>query len=220
MNLKAELPTSLGTPEKVDIKALAHFLSPTLLPVPPTESLEDSNTIVSEISEQALGFALFGWQAESERGLELASCNACFRRLGLWLFVPRPDPGSPTGEKEAVVNRLDLVQEHRSYCPWINASAQSGGTKSSVIEDGAKELRGWEMVLRVVENLQYTHNVEDDSLVTLGRPMSASTDLDRAVKDAKDQERFAKFKKLKKAFTIKRVKRVGKENVERPSTAG
>ena len=220
VNLKADLPTSLRTPENIDIEALARLLSPTLLSAPSIEPSEDSQTIVSEINQRALKFALFGWQAESERGLELATCNACFRRLGLWLFVPRPDPGSPSGEKEAVVNRLDLVQEHRSYCPWINASAQSGGLKPSVIDDQAKELAGWEMVLRVIENLQYTQPPENDSLVTLGRPMSASTDLDRAAKDAKDQERFAKFKKLKKAFTIKKVKRVEKEIVVRPSTAG
>ena len=221
MNLKAELPTSLRTPEKIDIKALAQSLSSTLHPAQSAEPSEDpSITIVTEINERALQFALFGWQAESERGLELATCNACFRRLGLWLFVPRPDPGSPSGEKEAVVNRLDLVQEHRSYCPWSNPTTQSGGVKSSVIDDEAKELAGWEMVLRVAENLQYTQNLEIDSLLTLGRPLGASTNLDRAAKDAKDQERFAKFKKLKKAFTIKRAKRVGKENVVRPSTAG
>lgn len=219
--MKADLPTSFRTPGTVEIKALAQSLSSTLLPASSaemTESAEDSNTIISGINERALNFALFGWQAECERGLELATCHACFRRLGLWLFVPRPDPESPSGEKEAVVDRLDLVQEHRSYCPWSSASVQSGGVKSSVIDDEAKELAGWEMVIRVVKNLQYTQNLDDT--LTLGRPLSANTNLDRAAKDAKDQERFAKFKKLKKAFTIKKVKRAGKENVGRPSTAG
>lgn len=220
-NLNAELPTSFRTPENIDIKALAQSLSSTILPTSSAdtvESAEDSNTIVSDINERVLHFALFGWQAESERGLELATCNACFRRLGLWLFVPRPDPESPSGEKEAVVDRLDLVHEHRSYCPWSNPSVQSGGTKSSVVDGEAKELAGWEMVIRVVQNLKYTQNLED-SLIQ-GRPLSASTNLDRAAKEAKDQERFAKFKKLKRAFTIKKVKRSGKENVGRPGTAG
>ena len=52
--------------------------------------------------------------------------------------------------------RLDLVGEHRDYCPWIDAVSQNGpagtnaGQKS--LQDKEKEKPGWEVLAKVVLN--------------------------------------------------------------------
>ena len=207
VNMNVELPTTLRMPEDIDFEAIRKQLLPLLLhQASPQASLETPATAM-EINELALKFALFGWEAETDSKLNLATCSACFRRLGLWLFVPRPDPNNPSESREPIVNRLDLIEEHRLYCPWINGSSQSGVTTSKTEDTLSPEPTGWEMLLIVVRNAQ--HFESDDAVPDT----SGSPGTDKAGQDTKDQERWAKLKKLKQAFRVKRVKKAGKENV-------
>ena len=114
------------------------------------------------------------------------------------------------------MTRLDVVAEHRDYCPWINAESQGQGHTS-----GAEP--GWKILLRVVHNASASRRNELAPIMS--RPASASGTGDgdasdvasmlstaetRAERDEKDKERFAKLKRLKKAFTVKGSKRLGK----------
>lgn len=60
----------------------------------------------------------------------LLFCPLCQRRIGLWAFVPSPQTnGTPTplpsgpslaGETSSLPRRqLDVLKEHRSYCPYV-----------------------------------------------------------------------------------------------------
>lgn len=60
----------------------------------------------------------------------LLFCPLCQRRIGLWAFVPSPQTnGTPTplpsgpslaGETSSQLRRqLDVLKEHRSYCPYV-----------------------------------------------------------------------------------------------------
>ncbi|PSR79015.1 hypothetical protein PHLCEN_2v7202 [Hermanssonia centrifuga] len=60
----------------------------------------------------------------------LLFCPLCQRRVGLWAFLPNPHgPGEPTplpsgpslaGESQTQPRRrLDVLKEHRSYCPYV-----------------------------------------------------------------------------------------------------
>lgn len=126
------------------------------------------------------------------------------------------------------MDRLDVVAEHRDYCPWINTLSQNGARRTSL--DG---LAGWEALLRAVDAsvLHKRHESED------ARPLTART-LDtgaggevasvagseamgeegRAGRDERDRERWAKLKRLKQAFHVKRRK--GKEGAVVGKAAG
>ncbi|KAF7791200.1 hypothetical protein EIP86_002213 [Pleurotus ostreatoroseus] len=59
----------------------------------------------------------------------LLFCPLCQRRVGLWAFLPNPNtaeqpplPSGPSlaGESQAQPRRqLDILKEHRSYCPYV-----------------------------------------------------------------------------------------------------
>jgi len=76
----------------------------------------------TEIKESAFILALFGWANEEPSIPTLLTCSACFRRLGLWLF--KHPMGGSTGGGDAMVCRLDVIGEHRDYCPWVNKESQ------------------------------------------------------------------------------------------------
>lgn len=54
----------------------------------------------------------------------MLQCKMCQRRIGLWAFTPpattdSPDsPYQPNGARPAQ-RQLDLIREHRSYCPYV-----------------------------------------------------------------------------------------------------
>ena len=227
VSMSAELPTNIRRPEGYDIRALSSQLSQFL-----HQSTPHSNgTSPPMINEEALSLALFGWEAEYGHMAGIACCNACFRRLGFWLFRPRSRADSGLGDQEAIVSCLDVETEHREYCPWINGSVQNDGLKPAEGDLEMPKLSGWETLEQVVRNMQNPRRglmppppvpgaKDDDAASEVGSVVSEKNGVEkRAARDEKDRERWAKLKKLKKAFSVKRVKSKG-ENVERPSTSG
>jgi len=111
-------------------------------------------------------------------------CSLCQRRLGLWSFTPRgsssphladlPDndnasmdslaaaaPGttSTSGTAAGTSRSLDVLKEHRSFCPYVVRSTplpplpslsppSTKGKKGGVAEDALVE--GWKAVVNVV----------------------------------------------------------------------
>ena len=191
-----------------------------------------------EVRRRAFGFALIGWNGRPESNLggnKIVDCSACFRRLGMWLWLPRPRPNGAM--LEPCNERMDVAGEHRHYCPWVNGSTQNAGQK---LEHGEGMFSGWETLVRSIMNAQElvdNSNVpqsqqgsnlprpEDDARhpVPSGNDSAseaASVLEDKQNLEVKDKERWAKLKKLKKAFSVKRVKSHGLEKQDRPQVAG
>src|SRR5690606_35116253 len=111
--------------------------------------------------------ALFGWANEEPSIPTLLTCSACFRRLGLWLFRPVGQNATSTGatDEDAMVSRLDVVGEHREYCPWVSAASQGR-------EAGWKQL--WKIVKLQVGALGLENNLpRPRSLITSSASVGA-----------------------------------------------
>ncbi|KAI9847507.1 MAG: hypothetical protein M1837_002408 [Sclerophora amabilis] len=156
--ISSELPSNISLPPEIDsqIQNLVRHLSADFLqPAAPSSNLPETIDVPPNpsLNTRALILSLFGWRADtSDHPLTgLATCDACFRRLGLWLFSPRPTSSAstttshagrdPTTPKESpseeaaaeaeedqgpCISRLNPLAEHRSYCPWVNALSQNG----------------------------------------------------------------------------------------------
>ena len=239
--MPSDLPSALSVPKGLNIAAVSRQITPFLLPDSSTPSVDRAEAEIppKSTNEQALALSLFGWQAEGGHITGLATCEACFRRLGLWLFKTKPKTADAAADDdEASMSRLDVVSEHRDYCPWINATSQSGGSTPRKGAIAVPELAGWESLLRVVRNAQHMraetkpppaaapdHGDEDDDAASevVSITSTAAGPEDRAARDAKDKERWAKLKKLKQAFHVKRSSKIGKGKdntlASRPGTA-
>jgi len=172
---------------------------------------------------QAFTLALLGWIKPPPREAlvlgGLVSCRACFRRLGLWLWQPRPQSDGSILEACKLEMRVD--EEHREYCPWANGISQSASSGTAVEEDAGRLEAGWQILIRQLQNTaRSTRRAEDER-----RPGTAATSTsdvsyegaadgealggreDAESVKAKDKERWAKLKKLKEAFRVRRIKR-------------
>lgn len=221
--MQFELPPTVVFPNSVDVDQLVELLPPDFLKSSTSEGIASNSELgPQEINKDALILAVFGWEAEVGHIKGLVACNACFRRLGLWLFLGQPRPTSPpvTGsleEEGPSVTSLDVVNEHRDYCPWINAASQNGNAVSRKPVSGCQDKPGWELLVRV---LTTAHHFRTKSLIAQAnvRPEVASgleTEAEASMHDGnpavetrlaqeeKDKERWAKLKQLKKVFDVK-----------------
>jgi hypothetical protein len=89
-------------------------------PLPPTLP-----ATLAEYDPRAIQAAIAGWSGQPLGKRGLLTCGTCHRRVGLWAF---------TNDEEV----LDLLAEHKRYCPWVNAGVQG-------------ELAGWEYIFALVE---------------------------------------------------------------------
>ncbi len=222
--MASDLPPDPSIPEDVDLSSIHKQILPFLHP-PPTKPQQEANQdtrsqptdpprdpeVSPTLNHSALSLALFGWQAEEGHVLGLATCTACFRRLGLWLFKPSTDLSTSSS-----MDRLDVLGEHRDYCPWINPIAQNGAASRRTSLDG---LAGWQVLLRAVKSSKLHEDYDAETVPVV--PLRASDDpasevtgvvaldtskVDRKDRDEKDKERWAKLKRLKQVFHVKRAK--------------
>lgn len=88
--------------------------------------------------------ALLGWKLTDKPGPvegSIVQCEMCARRLGLWSFlVNQPND-----------RRLNVIKEHKSYCPFINADTQRGEETS--VKAGT-QLSAWQQRLQVLSGNQ------------------------------------------------------------------
>ncbi|CAF9922214.1 hypothetical protein IMSHALPRED_005621 [Imshaugia aleurites] len=243
--IASELPPDPSTPEGFDLPSISQKLNPLLHPpspdrpstTPPTPPNPQSTTTTTTTNTpptpittntSALALALFGWHAEAGHVIGLATCPACFRRLGLWLFKPSssslPSPSSPhsQSQSQSSMHRLDLVSEHRDYCPWTNARAQNGTTTPR------DALPGWQALLRAVDAgvLHFRHgdgerravaregDGEGEGVEGGGEGEGEGVEMagreeEGVARDERDRERWAKLKRLKQAFHVRRRKGKG-----------
>ena len=106
------------------IEILPSFPSPSQLSLPkPLPATPPS--ALSEHDSRVIQAAIAGWSGQLLGKRGLLNCGTCHRRVGLWSFT-------------AADEVLDLLAEHKWYCPWINAGVQGG-------------MAGWEYVFALVE---------------------------------------------------------------------
>lgn len=250
--MAAELPATLTTPENLDVSSLMVIAQNLLQARPkPSKALDDSSPhdpsttethAPPEIDKSALLLALSGWRAEEDGHIPgLATCSACFRRLGLWLFKKPPSsPDEPDGARVSSMEHLDVLSEHRDYCPWVNAVSQNGHARE---EDCARKsldgLAGWEIQVRALKNWGAKQVEQGRSAKRLARADGAAGDPDieggdrasvisemtngpnagqeEAERKKKDEERWAKLKRLRQVFFVKGKRKNGGDG--RPATA-
>ncbi|PFH61377.1 hypothetical protein XA68_17555 [Ophiocordyceps unilateralis] len=211
-------------PYQVNIRLPAEIDLDRVLSLLPPDFFADSApsaTTNNSVNRPALALALMGWEGLSHPRLgavpNSASCHACLRRLGLWMFKSKEVADDGRVIVPAPMDHLDPLREHRFFCPWKSADAQSRGA-------GAAKA-AWSMLLQTIVN--------DASLRGLyeGRPLTEAAkaglpgtpkataekssvvdsgngddEEDEKARDAKDKERWARLRKVKSLFDTKGAK--------------
>ncbi|KAI9673050.1 MAG: hypothetical protein M1817_003214 [Caeruleum heppii] len=219
-SMSSELPQNLSLPPSLDLDSLVDHLPRSFKKVGDLNNYgEEDDKFSTLIGKEAFALALFGWQAEKGHIEGLATCNACFRRLGLWLFRARAKDAANVEDEEdeaASMSRLDVIAEHRPYCPWVNATSQSS-RKSDEQHAESGMSSGWETLVRVLHSQQHLCGESGRPSTRSGSPASGGMEdrmttermadkersEDRTVRDAKDKERWAKLKRLRRMFDVK-----------------
>ena len=181
-----------------------------------TQSEVDGASTDAATKEKALALALLGWRGDTSisiKGSDIISCEACFRRCGLWIWQPRVTAGGGDETPEDATPEFLAAEEHLAYCPWINADAQNAGRTGAA---GEIELAGWETLAKLVATTARSSQPDPRPSNEPGTPLSVgapSTSTEsRDERDAKDLERWAKLKRLRKAFSVKRLRKGDKES--------
>nr|POF04562.1 mrna export factor rsm1 [Quercus suber] len=188
-------------------------LEPLLTYLPQPSTLDPAD------SAKVLNIALHGWYGATQISNDLLLCQACFQRIGLWMYQPGYKPSYPSIQPDTTVDdddeeeeeaeesmTIDLLEQHRDHCPWRNATSQkasgslAGLNATQILQrvttTWAREQR------RKTDDQHLSHDAasqgetEDTSV--------PSPALSRVEIAAQDQERESRLRKLKNLFTIKR----------------
>ncbi|OJD10968.1 hypothetical protein AJ78_08158 [Emergomyces pasteurianus Ep9510] len=229
-HLESKLPPvdNIDRPAELNMGQTVKILPPTFLSDSPerddresTENLsqqpcekEDNQAevstlaIVEDINRSAFVLAMFGWDAAPEVGVGLATCGACFRRLGLWMYKPKED-GSVS-----VYAKLDVVGEHMEYCPWVNPGTQSGGRKPVLHSSNGKLQSGWEILGQAIKTMhrrRTRNDVPSTPAETASQepptiPVEAKVD-DDEMRKVRDREWWAKLRRVRQSLQVKAPKK-------------
>ena len=223
----------MRTPPDFDLDLILSYLPNNFFVSPDTSE----DVPPAKVNKVAFTMALFGWQGYKHERLGVqsgsVSCQACFRVLGLWIFKSKEI--NEAGEEVAnpVVNCLDIVKEHRDYCPWRNAASQNGQKATESPE--CTTLAGWEIVLRVLKNDHYLRHGNEMQAARASMPVASKPvasddavseihstpeeDEDAKSRDEKDKQRWARLRRVKSLFDTKGGKK-GKraESLGKPAT--
>ena len=217
VKMASDLPSNLSTPQSFDMNKISRIMS-RILRRNPTMAYTDAPPPyfdTDSVNLETLTLALFGWQAEENHISGLATCTACFRRLGLWLFKCTSTSSDGSRHNSASMSRLDVIGEHRDYCPWINGISQNGSAALSGGTSSTQGLTGWETLLRILTNAQESMNESekpqepdlDGAASDVASVASSVTGpKEKASRDEQDKERWAKLKRLKQVFNVKKGK--------------
>jgi hypothetical protein len=194
----------MKTVSKDDPKILS---TQTLLQELPQDLVEATNTSENASrSEQALEIAMHGWRGSKESSSELLNCDACFQRIGLWMYQPDYRPAN-TGSRDEETDdeaMIDLVEMHREHCPWRNPATQKAS-------GSLKGLNACQIMQRVVstyardQRRRSDEQNADGGITDDAEAVPQTTPrLSRQEIMEQDKERESRLRKLKAVFTIKR----------------
>lgn len=162
-------------------------------------------------SARAFEIAMHGWRGSSESGNDLLHCDACFQRVGLWMYQPDYNRRSRSSGNDSAqdeddaegVGVLDLTELHRDHCPWRNPVTQ----KATGSLDG---LNACQILQRVVSTAardhrrRSTHQESNDADEEPSNNTTAPVQLSREETAKTDKERESRLRKLKNLLNIKR----------------
>ncbi|ERS95985.1 hypothetical protein HMPREF1624_07520 [Sporothrix schenckii ATCC 58251] len=158
---------NLRLPEGLDIDAVLANLPPTFFDTPSTTTATAAAT--PSPNRTALALAVMGWQGLTNSRIgavpNSASCHACLRRLGLWMFKSKQvDLETNTVLEPAPMDHLDAVREHRFFCPWKNGAVQRNPGGARPIRNGKSgagptaQPPGWDVLVQMLKNDAYLRN--------------------------------------------------------------
>ncbi|GAB7349377.1 hypothetical protein MBLNU459_g8502t1 [Dothideomycetes sp. NU459] len=201
-------------------------LPPTLLAVMPTaqQTENDPGSVElpgehAEIKAKALRIAMCGWRGITDSSNDLLCCDACFQRIGLWMYQPdykRPGVSADDDDEESEQDRsLDLIDSHRDHCPWRNAASQCATGHYA-------GLPAWQILQRIVAQYADEHR-RRSKIGDVAAAIAASTaegniveseeqlsvlehmpELTREETNRLDKERASKLRRLKTVLGFKR----------------
>ncbi len=225
---------NIHPPEEFSLDIVLGYLPKDFFDSPTAQDNTSSDSAQIEINRVAIMMAVFGWTARLETKVRdgAAVCESCFRTLGLWLFKSKVVNEAGEVVRGAAMNYLDLVEQHREYCPWRNPKSQSGGgvTNKSI---QASELAAWQVVVRVLKNDHRLRHGSSDAdkdktrapaAVAEGRPETAlavdiTEDDAESIREEKDKERWARLRRVRSLFDTKAAKKL-QRNSHTPDTKG
>ncbi|RKF57311.1 putative c3hc zinc finger domain-containing protein [Golovinomyces cichoracearum] len=194
--------------------------------ITPTPKSEDSMLI--NVKKVALCMALFGWQAHQHERFGVqpnsVSCHVCFRVLGLWIFKSKEIDQSGEKVLGAAMNCLDVVGEHRAYCPWRNPTSQNG------IEDcqlsSSEPMPGWKIVTRILKS-EFSSSQNGLTHFPQGRngddPLNSGTSAaerktGKVTRDQKDKEMRSRIMRVRSLFVNNSAKKGPRNVVDKPTS--
>ncbi|PBP23233.1 DNA repair protein [Diplocarpon rosae] len=210
-------PFNIQSPPGFDVDLVLSYLPPDFFDA--TLSSEQTIHLPAEVNKVAFLMALFGWQGHTfgRLGDQIGSvsCHACFRTLGLWIFKSKEVNKAGDEVARAISDPLDVVTQHRKYCPWQNPTSQNGPNPAKT---STSSMAGWEIVVQILKNDHRLRNAKDlPARKTLSPPQVDNTsevvsaDIDdedaTSIRDQKDKERWARLRRVKSLFETKGGKR-------------
>ncbi|EME88136.1 uncharacterized protein MYCFIDRAFT_75970 [Pseudocercospora fijiensis CIRAD86] len=167
----------------------------------PTTILEDN--AANSDAERAFTIAMHGWRGSNEN--ELLECDACFQRIGLWMYQPDYRSSRRSNNEDEVNSEnfaiIDLVELHRDHCPWRNPTTQKASGSLS-------GLHAIQILHRVVSTCARDHRrrsqEHEPAEVAQDETPESARILSREEIIQQDQERESRLRKLKNLFSIKR----------------
>jgi len=184
-----------------------------------TSAQHIGNPVQQEVNRVAFVMALFGWQGHKHEklGEQLGSvsCQACFRVLGLWLFKSKEVNEAGEEITGAAMSKLDIVKEHRDYCPWQNAASQNGLRASAI--SSASALAGWEIIIRILKNDHHLRlsgerlgsresrqpSVDNASEFASTFGTEVDDEAAKSIRDEKDKTMLRRLRRVKSLFETK-----------------
>ncbi|QPH10955.1 hypothetical protein C2857_002483 [Epichloe festucae Fl1] len=152
---------NLRLPHDVSIDDVLSQLPLDFFTTPPP-AIDKSGSVAADKppNRAALALALMGWQGLTNSRIgavpNSASCHTCLRRLGLWMFKSKEVDEQGQIVVPAPMDHLDPVREHRFFCPWKSANAQSRGAVDS---NKHPELTGWRALVQTIKNESDLRNI-------------------------------------------------------------
>ncbi|KAG5991648.1 hypothetical protein E4U43_003977 [Claviceps pusilla] len=157
---------NIRLPDQVSMDDVLSQLPPDFFTNPPPATDKSDSAVATDAlpNRAALAMALMGWQGLTDSRIgpvpHSASCHTCSRRLGLWMFKSKEVDEQGHVVVPAPMDHLDPVREHRFFCPWKDAHAQS---QSALHSNKQPPLTAWMALLQTIKNESDLRNVYNNS---------------------------------------------------------
>lgn len=170
---------------------------------PPTPQPQPPAT--PDLAAKALRIALTGWRGTTESRTALLNCDACFQRVGLWMYEGRSSPTEnnhkgPGDEEADDGTALDLVEMHREQCPFRNGAVQNMTSEPFAGWPAWRIL--WSVVARYADERRRRARDRFFDGPGEGEVEEPKVELSREEVARLDKERTNKLRRLKRVFGL------------------